>query len=75
MVDLMMAVAMEKALAVEVVTIEAKAMQEPQQVTEEMHKLSIQFKCYRCGKQGHNAAECKHKKTKCRLCQNMQLVS
>ena len=30
MVDLMTAVAMEKALAAEVVTIEAKAMQEPQ---------------------------------------------
>ena len=71
MVDLMAAVAMQKALAAEVVTLEAKAMQEPQQVTEEMHKLSKEFKCYRCGKQGHNAVECKHKKAKCHLCQKV----
>ena len=67
----MAAMAMQKALAAEVVTLEAKAMQEPQQVTEEMHKLSMEFKCYRCGKQGHNAVECKHKKAKCHLCQNV----
>ena len=68
--DLTVAVALRKALAAEVVTREAKAMQEPAQETavEEMHKLSMEFKCYRCGKQGHSAAECKHKSATCRLC-------
>ena len=53
--DLTVAVALQKARAVEVVTQEAKAMQEPSQATtgqeEDMHKLSIHLKCYRCGKQ------------------------
>ena len=48
--DLMVAVALQKARAVEVVTQEAKAMQEPSQATtgqeEDMHKLSIHLKCY-----------------------------
>ena len=67
--DLTVAVALRKALAAEVVTHEAKAMQEPFQGTaEELHKLSIEFKCYHCGKQGHSATECKHKNTKCHLC-------
>jgi len=70
-VDLTAAVAMQKALAAEVVTLEAKAMQEPQQVTQEMHKLRMEIKCYRCGKQGHNAVECKHKKAKCHLYQKV----
>ena len=66
---LTVATALRKALAAEVVTHEAKAMQEPsQETTEGVHKLSIGFKCYRCGKQGHSAAECKHKKAKCHLC-------
>ena len=73
--DLTVAVALQKARAVEVVTQEAKAMQEPSQATtgqeEDMHKLSIHLKCYRCGKQGHSAVECKHKKAKCRLCQKI----
>ena len=44
-------------------------MQEPsQETTEGEHKLSIGFKCYRCGKQGHSAAECKYKEAKCHLC-------
>ena len=69
MADLTVAVALQKAVAAEVVTHEAKAMQEPSQETaEEMHKLSLEFKYYRCGKQGHGAAECKHKKAKCHLC-------
>ena len=67
--DLTAATALRKALAAEVVTHEAKAMQEPsQETTEGVHKLNIGFKCYRCGKQGHSAAECKHKKAKCHLC-------
>ena len=67
--DLTVAMALREALATEVVTHEAKAMQEPsQETTEGVHKLSIGFKCYRCGKQGHSAAECKHKKAKCHLC-------
>ena len=54
-------------------------MQEPSQdITgqeEDMHKLSIQFKCYRCGKQGHSATECKFKKAKCYLCQKVGHLS
>ena len=37
---------MQRALATKVVTLEAKARQEPQQVTEGMHKLSKNLKCY-----------------------------
>ena len=74
-VDLTAAMALQKAQAAEVVSHEAKAMQEPSQdITgqeEDMHKLSIQFKCYRCGKQGHSATECKFKKAKCYLCQKV----
>ena len=33
--------------------------------------MSIHLKCYRCGKQGHSAVECKHKKAKCCLCQKV----
>ena len=73
--DLTVAVVLQKARAVEVVTQEAKVMQDPSQATtgqeEDMHKLSIHLKCYRCGKQGHSAVECKHKKAKCRLCQKV----
>ena len=73
--DLTVTVALQKARAVEVVTQEAKAMQEPSQATtgqeEDMHKLSIHLKCYRCGKQGHSSVECKYKKAKCRLCQKV----
>ena len=75
MADLTVATAFQKACPAEVVTQEAKVMQEPSQVTtgqeEDMHKLSIHFKCYRCGKQGHSAVECKHKMAKCRLCQKV----
>ena len=46
-------------------------MQEPTGQEEDMHNLSIPFKCYHCDKQGHSAVECKHKKAKCKLCQKV----
>ena len=50
-------------------------MQELSQVTtrqeNDMLNLSIHFKCYRCGKQGHSTVKCKHKKAKCCLCQKV----
>ena len=74
-VDLTAPMALQKAQAAEVVSHEAKAMQEPSQdITgqeEDMHKLSIQFKCYCCRKQRHRATECKFKKAKCYLCQKV----
>ena len=75
MAEFTVAAAFRKARAAEKMTQEAKTMQEPSQVTagqeEDMHKLSIHFtgKCYRCGKQGHSAVECKRKRAKCQLCQ------
>ena len=68
MQDLMAAIALQKATAAETVSKESKAMQESatgQAVEGEVCKLNSKGKCYRCGKLGHQPANCKYKNAKC----------
>ena len=58
MADLAVAAGFQKACAAEMVTQEAKATHENSQATTGQEKdISIHFKCYCCGKQGHSAVE------------------
>ena len=72
--DLTAAIALRKATAAETVSKESKAMRESateQTMEGEVCKLHSKGKCYRCGKVGHQPANCKYKNAKCYGCQKM----
>ena len=69
--------ALQRARAAEVVRRETEGMQdaivrkEPEQFPSdgEMNLVYSRILCYRCGKPGHSAADCRFKTAKCHVCQ------
>ena len=69
--DLTVEIAQRKAQAAEVVALETKSMkpsrtEESKIQDDEISMLRVT--CYRCGKEGHKAPDCRHRNTKCHAC-------
>ena len=69
--NLTIELAQQKAQAVEVIALETKSVKELEKEgatlqEDEVHILHVT--CYRHGKEGHKASDCRHKKTKCHTC-------
>ena len=69
--DLTVEIAQRKAQAAEVVALETKSMKpsgtEESKIQDDEIGM-LRATCYRCGKEGHKAPDCRHRNTKCHAC-------
>ena len=69
--DLTVELAQRKTQAAEVVAIETKSIKESGKedaIQQDEDVNALRVTCYRCGKEGHKAADCRHKNAKCHAC-------
>ena len=69
--DLTVEVAQRKAQAADVIALEMKSIKESGKedaIWQDEDINVLRVTCYRCGKEGHKAADCRHKNAKCHAC-------